>query len=88
MTSGDTTLARQLGPLDAAVIVIADVIGVGIFTTPRVVATIVPAAILGVWLVGGALRSSERWHMEPRRGVPAGGEYATYAKPSATWPRS
>jgi len=57
MNRRDTTLARRLGPVDAAVVVIANVIGVGIFTTPRFVATIVPnsAAILGVWLVGGAL---------------------------------
>ncbi len=51
------TLDRRLGPIDAAVIVVSNVIGVGIFTTPGFVATLLPspAAMLGVWLVGGLL---------------------------------
>jgi len=79
MNRCDTTLARQLGPVDAAIVVIANVIGVGIFTTPRVVATIVPnsAAILGVWLVGGALAfigALAYAELAARRPL-AGGEY-------------
>ena len=51
------SLERRLGPLDAAAIVISNVIGVGIFITPGFVATLVPnrTAILGVWVVGGSL---------------------------------
>jgi APA family basic amino acid/polyamine antiporter len=50
-------LDRRLGPFDASAIVISNVIGSGIFFVPVVVAQLVPhpAAMLGVWLVGGAL---------------------------------
>ena len=79
MIRRETTLPRRLGPVDAAVVVIANVIGVGILTTPRVVATIVPnsAAILGVWLVGGALAfigALAYAELAARRPL-AGGEY-------------
>ena len=51
------TLARKLGALDGAAIVVSNVIGSGIFIVPAVVAQLAPspAAMLGVWLVGGAL---------------------------------
>jgi basic amino acid/polyamine antiporter, APA family len=50
-------LDRRLGPLDAAAIIISNVIGGGIFFVPIIVAQLVPhpAAMLGVWLAGGAL---------------------------------
>ena len=50
-----TALERRLGPVDAA-IVVANA-GVGIFTTPMVVAAIVPnpRAVLGGWAAGGVL---------------------------------
>jgi APA family basic amino acid/polyamine antiporter len=50
-------LERRLGPLDAAAIVISNVIGGGIFYVPVIVAQLVPnpTAMLGVWLAGGAL---------------------------------
>lgn len=50
-------LKRRLGPLDAAAIIISNVIGGGIFFVPVIVAQLVPApaAMLGVWLAGGAL---------------------------------
>jgi hypothetical protein len=60
----DHQLANRLAPFrppprsaDAAAIVISNVIGVGIFTTPGFIATLLPsrAAILGVWALGGAL---------------------------------
>ena len=46
-----------MGPLDAAAIIISNVIGGGIFFVPVIVAGLVPrpAAMLGVWLAGGAL---------------------------------
>jgi APA family basic amino acid/polyamine antiporter len=50
-------LDRRLGPLDAAAIIISNVIGGGIFYVPVIVAQLVPnpAAMLAVWLAGGAL---------------------------------
>jgi APA family basic amino acid/polyamine antiporter len=51
------SLDRRLGPLDASAIVISNVIGVGIFTTPGLVAAMLPnsTAMLAVWALGGAL---------------------------------
>jgi APA family basic amino acid/polyamine antiporter len=50
-------LVRRLGPVDAAAIVVSNVIGGGIFFVPPIVAAMVPnpSAMLGVWLLGGAL---------------------------------
>jgi len=72
-------LERRLGPLDAAAIVISNVIGVGIFITPRIVAQAVPQPLwfLGVWLAGGllaftgAMAYAELATLRPR----SGGEY-------------
>jgi APA family basic amino acid/polyamine antiporter len=73
------SLDRRLGPVDAAAIVIANVIGVGIFITPGFIAQSVPhpAWILGVWLAGGllalagAMAYAELAALRPR----SGGEY-------------
>jgi APA family basic amino acid/polyamine antiporter len=73
------TLARRLGPLDAAAIVVSNVIGGGIFFVPAIVAGMVPSAwaLLGVWLFGGvlafagAMAYAELATLRPR----AGGEY-------------
>jgi APA family basic amino acid/polyamine antiporter len=56
-TAAPPSLDRRLGPLDAAAIIISNVIGGGIFFVPVIVAQMVPnpAAMLGVWLAGGAL---------------------------------
>jgi APA family basic amino acid/polyamine antiporter len=72
-------LERRLGPLDAAAIVISNVIGVGIFITPRIIAGAVPYPLgfLGVWLAGGllaftgAMAYAELGTLRPR----SGGEY-------------
>jgi APA family basic amino acid/polyamine antiporter len=74
-----SALERRLGPVDAAVLVIANVIGVGIFATPGFVATIVPNAfaIVGVWVAGGALAffgALAYAELAARRPL-AGGEY-------------
>jgi basic amino acid/polyamine antiporter, APA family len=55
-TDGEA-LERRLGPFDAAAIVLSNVIGGGIFFVPIIVAQLVPspAAMLGVWVAGGAL---------------------------------
>ena len=73
------TLERRLGPLDAAAIVVSNVIGSGIFFVPILVAGMVPTGpgILGVWLLGGllafagAMAYAELAALRPR----AGGEY-------------
>jgi APA family basic amino acid/polyamine antiporter len=72
-------LERRLGPLDAAAIIVANVIGGGILFTPPQVAASVPNAIwfLGAWIAGGALAFAgamayaELAALRPR----AGGEY-------------
>jgi basic amino acid/polyamine antiporter, APA family len=72
-------LDRRLGPFDAAAIVVSNVIGGGIFFVPVIVAQMVPhgAAILSVWVAGGALAFAgamayaELSALRPR----AGGEY-------------
>ncbi|HUR33443.1 MAG TPA: amino acid permease [Vicinamibacterales bacterium] len=72
-------LDRRLGPIDAAAIVVSNVIGGGIFFSPVIVAGLVPSArgMLLVWLLGGALAFAgamayaELAALRPK----AGGEY-------------
>ena len=79
MPEKPTTLDRRLGPIDAAAIVLSNVIGGGIFITPPIVAAMVPSAqpMLAVWIVGGllafagAMAYAELAALRPR----AGGEY-------------
>ena len=54
------SLERRLGPLDAAAIILSNVIGGGIFYVPVLVAALVPVAagMLGVWVLGGGLAPS------------------------------
>jgi APA family basic amino acid/polyamine antiporter len=74
-----TSLERRLGPLDAAAIIVANVIGGGILFTPPQVAASIPNSVwfLGAWLAGGALAFAgamayaELASLRPR----AGGEY-------------
>lgn len=55
--SGKVQLARQLGLLDATMIIIGIVIGSGIFLLPNLVARSLPSswAILSVWAIAGIL---------------------------------
>ena len=78
--SGPTrALERRLGPLDAAAVIVSNVIGGGILFTPPQVAAAVPHAwmFLGVWAFGGliafagAMAYAELAAVRPR----AGGEY-------------
>lgn len=70
---------RQLSTWDGAALVVSNVIGVGIFTTPGLIAGLLPDPLLclGVWLAGGvlalcgALAYAELAARLPR----AGGEY-------------
>ena len=78
-TRSSSPLDRRLGPIDAAAIVVSNVIGGGIFFVPIIVAQMVgtSGAILWVWLIGGALAFAgamayaELSALRPR----AGGEY-------------
>lgn len=55
--AGGVALERRLGAIDGAALIVSNVVGVGIFTTPGIVAGLVPGqgAFLLVWLVGGIL---------------------------------
>jgi len=72
-------LERKLSLSDATALVVSNVIGVGIFTTPGVIAALVPGpgAMLALWMVGGilafagAVTYGELAKLCPR----AGGEY-------------
>jgi APA family basic amino acid/polyamine antiporter len=73
------SLERRLGPLDAAAIIVSNVIGGGILFTPPQVASSVPSALLflSTWAAGGllafvgAMAYAELAAVRPR----AGGEY-------------
>jgi APA family basic amino acid/polyamine antiporter len=73
------SLERRLGPLDAAAIIVSNVIGGGILFTPPQIAASVPGAMLflSTWLAGGLLAFAgtmayaELAALRPR----AGGEY-------------
>lgn len=74
-----SALERRLGPLDAAAIIVSNVIGGGILFTPPLIAASVPNPILflSTWLAGGvlaflgAMAYAELAALRPR----AGGEY-------------
>jgi APA family basic amino acid/polyamine antiporter len=72
-------LERRLGVVDAAALVVSNVIGVGIFTTPGIVCGMLPrpGAILAVWGLGGLLAlSGAMAYAELAALIPkAGGEY-------------
>jgi APA family basic amino acid/polyamine antiporter len=78
-TLDEHSLDRRLGPLDAAAIVVSNVIGSGIFFVPILVAQLVGDGrqILAVWLIGGAfafagaMAYAELAALRPH----AGGEY-------------
>ena len=77
--SSAQALERRLGPLDAAAIIVSNVIGTGLLFAPSQVAASVPSALpfLSTWLAGGllafagAMAYAELAALRPR----AGGEY-------------
>ena len=79
MSNTKSNLKRSLGVTDGASIIIANVIGIGIFTTPGVVAGISPGIFpfISLWIAGGllvcigALAYADLAHHIPK----AGGEY-------------
>ena len=78
-TGVSPNLERRLGTIDAAAVVVSNVIGSGILLMPAIVARMTPDywALMSVWLVGGllafagAMAYAELATMRPR----AGGEY-------------
>lgn len=86
-----TTLLRGLGPLDAAAIIVSNVIGGGIlFTPPQVAASVPnPTWFLAAWLTGGLLALAGAFaYAELAAFRPhAGGEYVylreAYGRPAA-----
>jgi basic amino acid/polyamine antiporter, APA family len=69
---------------DGVALIVSNVVGVGIFTTPAVVAGLVPhpAAILSLWLVGGllALAGAASYARLAHLWPSAGGEYVYVSK--------
>jgi basic amino acid/polyamine antiporter, APA family len=78
--SARVQLRRSFGTRDAAALIVSNVIGVGIFTAPGIVANLVPnpTAMLALWIVGGFLAfAGARSYAELAKICPeAGGEYA------------
>lgn len=82
-------LERRLGSLDAAAIIVSNVIGGGILFTPPLIAASVPNpwAFLATWLVGGALAFAgalayaELAALRPK----AGGEYVYLRSAYGPW---
>jgi APA family basic amino acid/polyamine antiporter len=78
-SSSSFALERRLGPLDAAALIVSNVIGGGILFTPPQIAASVPSALLflSTWVAGGvlafagAMAYAELAALRPR----AGGEY-------------
>ena len=72
-------LRQSFRARDGVALIVSNVIGVGIFTTPAIVAQLVPhpGAMLGVWLTGGvlALAGALSYAQLGRRWPAAGGEY-------------
>lgn len=74
-----TSLERRLGPLDAAAIIVSNVIGGTILFAPPIIAGLIPNPwfFLGIWVAGGmlalfgAMAYAELASVRPR----AGGEY-------------
>ena len=77
-------LRRSLHLKDGVALTVSNVVGVGIFTTPAIVAALVPnsTAILVLWLVGGLLAlAGAMSYAELARTFPrAGGEYVYLTK--------
>jgi len=73
---------------DGVALIVSNVIGVGIFTTPAIIAKLVPepSAMLGLWIVGGclALAGALSYAQLGRMWPWAGGEYIYLSKAYGT----
>src|ERR1700742_2450025 len=72
-------LRRSFRVRDGIALIVSNVIGVGIFTTPAIIAKLVPEprAVLGLWIAGGclALAGAFSYAQLGRMWPAAGGEY-------------
>lgn len=77
-------LRRVFRVRDGVALIISNVVGVGIFTTPAIIAKLVPEprAMLALWIAGGclALAGAMSYAQLGRRWPSAGGEYIYLAK--------
>src|SRR5271165_1584850 len=77
-------LRRSFRVRDGVALIVSNVIGVGIFTTPAIIAKLVPApgAILALWIAGGclALAGAMAYAQLGRMWPSAGGEYIYLSK--------
>jgi basic amino acid/polyamine antiporter, APA family len=77
-------LRRSLQVRDGIALIVCNVVGVGIFTTPSMIAHLVPqpTAMLALWLVGAglALAGAASYAELARRWPSAGGEYVYLSK--------
>ncbi len=77
-------LRRSFRVRDGVALIVSNVIGVGIFTTPAIIAKLVPSpgAMLGLWIVGGclALAGAMSYAQLGRMWPLAGGEYTYLSK--------
>ena len=77
-------LRRSFRVRDGVALIVSNVIGVGIFTTPAIIAKLVPApgAMLALWIAGGclALAGAMAYAQLGRMWPSAGGEYIYLSK--------
>jgi basic amino acid/polyamine antiporter, APA family len=84
VTAKRTQLRRVFRVRDGVALIISNVVGVGIFTTPAIIAKLVPEprAMLALWIAGGclALAGAMSYAQLGRRWPSAGGEYIYLSK--------
>lgn len=82
--SGRNQLRRSLQVRDGIALIVCNVVGVGIFTTPSMIAHLVPqpSAMLALWIAGAglALAGASSYAELARRWPSAGGEYVYLSK--------
>lgn len=83
-TSDRARLRRVFRVKDGVALIISNVVGVGIFTTPAIIAKLVPepSAMLALWIAGGclALAGAMSYAQLGRMWPSAGGEYIYLSK--------
>jgi basic amino acid/polyamine antiporter, APA family len=81
-------LRRSFRARDGVALIVSNVVGVGIFTTPAIIAKLVPqpSVMLALWMVGGciALAGALSYAQLGRRFPAAGGEYIYLSKAYGT----
>src|ERR1700677_4658086 len=81
-------LRRSFRVRDGVALIVSNVVGVGIFTTPAIIAKLAPqpSVMLALWIVGGciALAGALSYAQLGRRFPAAGGEYIYLSKAYGT----